>query len=136
MKTMKKKLKSQKKIGLFSSPEMLERAMKSITMGGGPDDLPPVEKGKSHILQKGIQCGTCLKKVWSNYRHDFQSCLCPHGSGTQVFLDGGTGAMDYQRYGAEPKGSFTHITRQITLQQLRDEISGKETLIEMKRKRS
>lgn len=82
--------------------------------------LPILKKGQKYLIQKGIKCNTCKTELYSNYRHDFRACSCSEK--TMVFIDGGTGCMDYQRFGKGEKGSFINIKRKITLRQLKKEI--------------
>ena len=119
MKTMKEKLKSQKKVDLFSSPEMLERAARSITMGGGPEETFELLKRKKKIVQIGLQCNFCRAKIFSNFRHDFVECLC-RDDATRIFRDGG---FNYVRGGAGTKSSYIEITRFLTKEILESELN-------------
>lgn len=55
--------------------------------------------------QFGIRCPTCGDEVYSNSRHDWESCLC--GS---VFIDGG---WDYQRVGYDAGVMPEKISRMV-----------------------
>lgn len=57
--------------------------------------------------QHGLKCGVCLVEIYSNYRHDYRTCLCTNWM-TQVSVDGG---HDYFKYGAGPKALFTICKR-------------------------
>lgn len=37
-----------------------------------------------------VRCLTCDTVIESTHRHDFKWCNCPHGSGTEVAVDGGS----------------------------------------------
>lgn len=55
------------------------------------------------LKRNAMKCLTCGAVVESKFRHDFQPCLCPEGSGTEIFVDGG---LDYQRCGFGRKAIY------------------------------
>lgn len=57
-------------------------------------------------IQHGIACPRCGDEVYSNSRHDFESCLCG-----AVFIDGG---WDYKRVGYDEGGAgFRSVSRTV-----------------------
>jgi len=57
--------------------------------------------------QTGLRCGRCLDEIYSNSRHDFNSCMCG-----AWFVDGG---FDYSRTGGLPYIPVTSVFRDASL---------------------
>lgn len=84
-----------------STTQLLREVSEYLNLKSQPRSKHPDES-----TSRKLHCLTCGKVIVSLHRHDFRTCNCGHGSGTQIFIDGGS---DYIRWGAEESAKYKWV---------------------------